>query len=227
MLRYTDYDIVFREIPDETTLAVNLAGCPNRCPGCHSPQLQEPIGEPLTEEVVERLLVRYGAAVTCFCLMGGDAEPHEAARLALFARRLRPALRTGWYSGRAALPEGFDPTGVFDYVKLGPYIAARGPLDDPATNQRLWRIRPDGRREDLTPRFWRRLKNQLGRANALPNYVRPRLRRRSPLLERPAMLRPSADRRPASGRTADKQTKESGDSKKMLTFTSCFTGFDA
>ena len=35
MLRYTDYDIVFREIPDETTLAVNLAGCPNRCPGCN------------------------------------------------------------------------------------------------------------------------------------------------------------------------------------------------
>jgi len=68
----------------------------------------------------------------------------------------RPALRAGWYSGRAALPEGFDPTGVFDYVKLGPYIAARGPLDDPATNQRLWRIRPDGRREDLTPRFWRK-----------------------------------------------------------------------
>lgn len=156
MLRYTDYDIVFREIPDEVTLAVNLSGCPNRCPGCHSPQLQQPIGEPLTEEVVERLLARYGATVTCFCLMGGDADPQQTAQLAAFVRRLQPALRTGWYSGRAALPDGFDPTGVFDYVKLGPYIAALGPLDNPVTNQRLWRILPDGRREDLTSRFWRK-----------------------------------------------------------------------
>lgn len=156
MLKYTDYDVVFQEIPDEVTLAVNIAGCPNRCPGCHSPQLQQEIGEPLTPAVLAELLERYGDAVTCLCLMGGDGDPHEAARLALFARRLRPALRTGWYSGRATLPEGFDPAGVFDYVKLGPYIAARGPLDDPDTNQRLWRILPDGRHEDLTPRLWRR-----------------------------------------------------------------------
>jgi len=111
MLRYTDYDIVFREIPDETTLAVNLAGCPNRCPGCHSPQLQEPIGEPLTEEVVERLLARYGAAVTCFCLMG--ATPNRTRQRGW---RSSPAgcgpPAHGVYSGRAALPEGFDPTGV-------------------------------------------------------------------------------------------------------------------
>ena len=91
MLRYTDYDIVFREIPDETTLAVNLAGCPNRCPGCHSPQLQEPIGEPLTEEVVERLLARYGAAVTCFCLMGGDAARGSAAGALRPPAAARPA----------------------------------------------------------------------------------------------------------------------------------------
>ena len=157
MLRYTDYDFVFREIPDETTLAVNLAGCPNRCPGCHSPQLQEPIGEPLTEEVVERLLARYGAAVTCFCLMGGDAEPHEAARLALFARRLRPALRTGWYSGRAALPEGFDPTGVFDYVKLGDQPAA---MAHPA--------RRPARRSHAAVLAQTRLKNRSGRALLSP-----------------------------------------------------------
>ncbi len=27
MLKYTDYDVVFQEIPDEVTLAVNIAGC--------------------------------------------------------------------------------------------------------------------------------------------------------------------------------------------------------
>lgn len=111
MLRYTDYDIVFREIPDETTLAVNLSGCPNRCPGCHSPQLQEPIGEPLTEAVVERLLARYGATVTCLCLMGGDGDPHEAARLALFARRLRPRCARGGTRAARRCPRGSTPQG--------------------------------------------------------------------------------------------------------------------
>ena len=158
MLRYTDYDIVFREIPDEVTLAVNLSGCPNRCPGCHSPQLQTDIGEPLTDAAVEGLLARYGSAITCFCLMGGDGDPAEVLRCSALVRSLRPALRTGWYSGRPALPEGFDPAGVLDYVKLGPYVAALGPLDSPTTNQRLWRIQPDGTHKDLTPRFWLRRK---------------------------------------------------------------------
>ena len=50
MLRYVDYDIVFQEIPDEVTLAINLSNCPNRCKGCHSPHLLENVGESLTEE---------------------------------------------------------------------------------------------------------------------------------------------------------------------------------
>ena len=50
MLKYTDYDIVFQEIPDEVTLAINLSNCPNRCKGCHSPYLQQNVGEALTEE---------------------------------------------------------------------------------------------------------------------------------------------------------------------------------
>ena len=45
MLKYAGYDIVFQEIPDEVTLALNLSGCPNGCPGCHSPHLQRDEGE--------------------------------------------------------------------------------------------------------------------------------------------------------------------------------------
>ena len=75
MLRYVDYDIVFQEIPDEVTLAINLSNCPNRCKGCHSPHLLENVGESLTEESLGHLLQKYGKAVTCVCFMGGDAEP--------------------------------------------------------------------------------------------------------------------------------------------------------
>ncbi len=154
MLRYADYDIVFQEIPDEVTLAVNLSGCPNRCPGCHSPQLQQPVGEELTEEVLRTLLARYRTSVTCVCLMGGDGDPQGVARLAAFLRAEYPGLRTGWYSGRAALPEGF-PAEVLDYLKLGPYIEALGGLKSPVTNQRFYRIATDGTRSDLTARFRR------------------------------------------------------------------------
>ena len=55
MLKYTETDIVFQEIPDEVTLAVNLSGCPCRCPGCHSKHLWGDVGEPLTDEALDKL----------------------------------------------------------------------------------------------------------------------------------------------------------------------------
>lgn len=152
MLKYTDYDIVFQEIPDEVSLAVNLSGCPNRCPGCHSPQLQQDVGEPLTAEAIDTLLARYKGSVTCVCLMGGDGDPQAVAVLAEHLRRNYPGLRIGWYSGRPEAPAEFRKA-LFDYLKLGPYVAALGGLRSPATNQRLWRLHPDGSRTDLTVRF--------------------------------------------------------------------------
>ena len=35
MLKYVNTGIVFQEIPDEVTLAINISGCPCHCPGCH------------------------------------------------------------------------------------------------------------------------------------------------------------------------------------------------
>lgn len=155
MLKYVGYDIVFQEIPDHTTLAVNLSCCPNRCAGCHSPHLWEDAGEELTEGAVGALLERYGGLVTCFCLMGGDNDPQAVERVCRLVRRLTEGrVATAWYSGRAEPPAGFD-LGVLDYLKLGPWIEARGTLRSPSTNQRLYRLGPDGRREDLTARFRR------------------------------------------------------------------------
>ncbi|PID88190.1 MAG: anaerobic ribonucleoside-triphosphate reductase activating protein [Bacteroidia bacterium] len=75
MLKYTDYDIVFQEIPNEVTLAINLSNCPHRCVGCHSPQLMQDIGNRLTESTLTDLLSKYGSSITCVCFMGGDASP--------------------------------------------------------------------------------------------------------------------------------------------------------
>ena len=47
MVKYVNTEVVFEEIPDEITLAINVSNCPNQCPGCHSPYLREDIGEDL------------------------------------------------------------------------------------------------------------------------------------------------------------------------------------
>jgi anaerobic ribonucleoside-triphosphate reductase activating protein len=138
-LKFASYDIVFQEIPDEVTLAVNITNCPNRCKGCHSPHLQEDAGETLDENVLSAWLEKYGNAITCVCFMGGDAEPREVGKLADFIRKKNGSVKTAWYSGRAALPAGISPSN-FDYIKLGAYIKELGGLNAPSTNQRFYRI---------------------------------------------------------------------------------------
>ncbi|MBQ6436928.1 MAG: anaerobic ribonucleoside-triphosphate reductase activating protein [Bacteroidales bacterium] len=153
MLKFYNFDIVFQEIPSETTLAVNITGCPFRCEGCHSPHLREDIGEPLTEEAL-RVLSQHYPGITCICLMGGDADPAEVARLAGFVRR-ELGKKSAWYSGAEAIPEGIDRTS-FDFIKVGPYRAEYGSLKDPDTNQRLYAVAADGSLTDITDRFRRK-----------------------------------------------------------------------
>ena len=152
MLKFYNYDIVFQEIPDEVTLAVNLTGCPCHCPGCHSPHLWEDIGEALDEETLRLICADYPGDVTCVCLMGGDGDPVAVERLCAFIKQSL-GLRSAWWSGRPALPEGLD-LDHFDYLKTGPYIEALGGLKNPQTNQRLYRVR-EGALEDITFRFWK------------------------------------------------------------------------
>ena len=143
MLKCYSYDIVCQEIPEEISLAVNISGCPNRCPGCHSPWLWENEGKDMTTELLSSIIEQYSSAITCFCFMGGDADPSEIMRLSLWIRSEFPHLKIAWYSGREAVPSDFDIR-CLDFIKLGPYIEALGGLKSPETNQALHRILPDG-----------------------------------------------------------------------------------
>jgi anaerobic ribonucleoside-triphosphate reductase activating protein len=152
MLRFVNYSVVFQEVPDEVTLAINISGCPNKCKGCHSPYLMENTGDILSHEVLASLLNRYKNAITCVCFMGGDSEPKAIEELSFFIRRLTDnRMKTAWYSGKRSLPQDCS-LGYFDYIKLGPYVEELGGLDSPFTNQHFYRIE-DGRMIDNTKRF--------------------------------------------------------------------------
>ncbi len=157
MLKYINSDIVFQEIPDEVTLAINLSNCPCRCPGCHSKFLWADTGIELTVEEIDKFIKEYGKDITCISFMGGDAEPSEINRLAAYMKSYYQTIKIAWYTGRTIISSAVDINN-FDYIKVGPYIAHLGPLNNPNTNQHLYRIlhQEDNRKEDITSRFWKK-----------------------------------------------------------------------
>lgn len=148
MLRLADYDIVFQEVPNETTLALNLSECPHHCPGCHSPQLWTSLGDELTLPILDNLLATY-PYVTCVALMGGDNDLESVIKIAQTIR-LREK-KVAWYTGLTTLPIDW-PIDSFDFIKIGPFIEALGGLKSPTTNQRFYQI-VNGNLEDRTSLF--------------------------------------------------------------------------
>ncbi len=155
MLKYVNTGIVFQEIPDEVTLAINISRCPCRCPGCHSTYLWEDIGEPLTPLALESFIGKYGNDITCLCFMGGDAEPESINGLARYLHSKHPQYKVAWYSGRVLIPSIINKND-FDYIKVGPYIKHLGCLKERTTNQRLYKKASGDGFTDITERFWRK-----------------------------------------------------------------------
>lgn len=150
MIKYILQDtmVVFSEIPDEITLAINISNCQNHCIGCHSPYLRENLGDELTEEVLHDLITN-NSGISCVCFMGEGNDSEALINLAQYIRREFSDLKTALYSGRESVEdELYD---IFDYIKTGPYIEALGPLNAPSTNQRLYK-----NKEDITYKFWKR-----------------------------------------------------------------------
>ena len=161
MLKYVNTDVVFQEIPNETTLAINISNCPCHCKGCHSAYLAEDIGDYLDLGTLMRLIDK-NKGITCVAFMGGDSDPRSINMLASIIKT--KGLLTAWYSGRQELTNGIELKN-FNFIKLGPYIEELGGLKSPTTNQRLYEVKmskevdekgnPIYGLEDITNIFWK------------------------------------------------------------------------
>lgn len=152
MLKYVDTKVVFAEIPDEVTLAINISNCPCQCKGCHSSYLAQDIGEPLNLQHLTNL-IDSNKGITCVCIMGGDANPSEVDDIAQDIKEYYPELKVGWYSGRQELSKDIELSN-FDFIKLGPYKEEFGPLNSRTTNQRFYKV-SDGELINITSKFWK------------------------------------------------------------------------
>lgn len=157
MIKYVpeDTSVCFAELRDEISLGINLSLCVHRCPGCHSSYLQTDVGDELTTDILDSL-IKKNQGITCVLFLGGDNDKETLKSLAKYVSNNYDLL-VGWYSGESELD--LNEYGMyFDYIKVGPYIKERGPLNSPTTNQRLYFIKRNSDSlfiEDITSSFWR------------------------------------------------------------------------
>lgn len=157
MLKYTDIQVTFAEVPDQISLCINISNCPCKCPNCHSAYLAEDIGEELNYESLAKL-INNNEGITCVSFMGGDAEPSIINELARFIVETYPGIKVAWYSGRQEISNEIALSN-FDFIKVGPYKEELGPLNSRETNQIMYRIvHLGGGKEklyDITYKFWK------------------------------------------------------------------------
>lgn len=136
-LKYSNYDIVFQEVPGEVTLAINITGCPHRCPGCHSEYLWEYFGEPLLNDL-KSIISKYAGMITCVALMGGDQNLSDVQVALKTIKSL--GIKTCVYFGTNTIFGIQEIINDLDYLKLGSYKAEFGGLDSKTTNQRFYQV---------------------------------------------------------------------------------------
>lgn len=149
MLTLANVEVTFSEIPEEITLCINIAGCPIKCPDCHSKYLWNEGTIPLYKTTVDTLIDK-NDGITCVALMGGDKDVKEVYALAEHIKKVH-SLKVAWYSGGEFRQD--VPLQYFDYIKTGPYIKEFGGLDNPKTNQRFYKVSTIYQIEDVTEKF--------------------------------------------------------------------------
>ena len=134
-MRYSGLQVVFKEIPNEVSLAIQVTGCALRCIDCHSKDSwNQALGELLTPEVLKALILTYREYITCVLLMGGE---WDGAIYQLLEVVRENSLKTALYTGLEIGNVDVRLLSRLDYIKCGRFIKEAGPLSSTKTNQKL------------------------------------------------------------------------------------------
>jgi anaerobic ribonucleoside-triphosphate reductase activating protein len=161
-LKYTDTIIGFREVPDEVSLCINISNCVYKCLECHSPELQEDIGYELTPKSFVSILNTYKAKlgkdtdyITCITFLGDGGNIDDLGKIIQTAHNF--GYLTCLYTGSTEVMNAVVASDyTLDFIKVGRYMKDMGPLDNPNTNQRFYKIHyldTGWTLEDLTCKF--------------------------------------------------------------------------
>ncbi|WP_134055767.1 anaerobic ribonucleoside-triphosphate reductase activating protein [Rheinheimera aquimaris] len=138
MLKFTDEQIVFQEVPGEVSLAFTIAGCPLGCKGCHSSySWRADQGSALTPRYLQQRLDSYKGLISCVLFLGGEWQ-HDAL-IALLELSRSANLNTCLYTGLDDVSPALKQR--LTYLKTGRWHADRGGLDSPHTNQTFTDLR--------------------------------------------------------------------------------------
>lgn len=151
MLKYIYCKEVFSEVPGEISLGISISGCQIHCQGCHSRELWEDKGTPLTIEHLQSLLDKH-QGITCLCLLGGEHDIDSLIELFMYAHQ---RIKTAWYCGLDMIPK--NKVGIIqylDFLKVGRFDLDLGPINEKTTNQRFYKIK-EGKMYDCTELFWK------------------------------------------------------------------------
>ena len=153
-LRVWSPQVVFQEVPNEVALAFTVSGCPLKCEGCHSQDTWSPCsGKPLSNIQFAQYLKQYHKLITCVLFFGGEWCSEQLIEKLKMAKT--QGLKTCLYSGFEHLPKRI--TQHLDFLKTGPWLAQKGGLDNPNTNQRFIDLTSN---TDLTYKFQQHNNNQ-------------------------------------------------------------------
>jgi len=130
LTKYDGYYITFQEVPNEISLTFTITNCPHACKGCHSPWLRNDVGRYLKEDILS-IISKYDEMITCVCFMG---EGNDIDELISLSKEIE--YKTAIYVGLDNISEWMLN---FDYVKVGHFEESLGGLDNPSTNQKMYK----------------------------------------------------------------------------------------